>query len=111
MVLLTAAILVEQHPVSLLGLTIGLDSSAGGFGCHLDLNYPLHEVQGVFKVLRIAFRRQGTTPEEIIRSLVGFAEKARREGLLAMEEEAEKDRFDLPAKGDPAGRGLDPVRN
>lgn len=54
------------------------------------INYPLNEVLGVFQVLRIAFRRQTTTPEEIIRSLVGFAEKARREGLLAMEEEAEK---------------------
>jgi chemotaxis protein MotA len=40
-------------------------------------------------VLKKAFQRQELAPSAIVTQLVGFAMKARREGLLGLEEEAE----------------------
>ncbi len=67
----------------------------GGTLASTLINYPLQEVVGVFNVLNNAFFNKLQDPTEIIRILVGFAEKARREGLLALEAEAEnlEDRF------------------
>jgi len=53
------------------------------------INFPLAQVVGTIKVIRIAFRNHTTEPAKIIGILVAFAEKARREGLLALEAEAE----------------------
>jgi len=53
------------------------------------INFPLPQVVGTIKIMRIAFNNHPTEPGEIIGTLVAFAEKARREGLLALEAEAE----------------------
>lgn len=53
------------------------------------INFPLDQVIRTIKIIRIAFRNHTTEPTEIIGILVTFAEKARREGLLALESEAE----------------------
>ncbi|MEW6723380.1 MAG: flagellar motor protein [Bacillota bacterium] len=53
------------------------------------VNYPLAQLNGVLKVLRIAFTKKSMDPQEAIATLVSFAEKARREGLLALENDAE----------------------
>lgn len=53
------------------------------------INFPLPQVVGTVKIMRIAFNNHPTEPGEIIGTLVAFAEKARREGLLALEAEAE----------------------
>ncbi|MGI6036932.1 MAG: motility protein A [Limnochordia bacterium] len=58
------------------------------------INYPLRTIINVLRVTRVAFFHKQTSPEEMIATLVSFAEKARREGLLAMEDEA--DRLDEP---------------
>ena len=62
----------------------------GGTVASTLINFKIDQVIGVAKLLWIALTRRGTSPSEAIRLLVGFAEKARREGLLAMEEEAEQ---------------------
>ena len=54
------------------------------------INFPLNKVIGTFKVARIAFQNQTLEPDKIINILVSFAEKARREGLLALEADAEE---------------------
>lgn len=85
---------------------LGIFLNGGGLGVFLNLpsflivlggtvastliNFKFEQVKGVLKLLWIALTGQGTSPSEAIRLLVGFAEKARREGLLAMEEEAEE---------------------
>ncbi|MDH7576756.1 MAG: MotA/TolQ/ExbB proton channel family protein [Bacillota bacterium] len=61
----------------------------GGTLASTLINYPLKKVIGVTRVLKNAFFTKVKDPTEIIRILVGFAEKARREGLLALEVEAE----------------------
>ncbi|HAA90247.1 MAG: MotA/TolQ/ExbB proton channel [Thermoanaerobacterales bacterium 50_218] len=54
------------------------------------ISYPLKSVIGVFGVLKKAFFNKLQDPAEIINTLVKFAEKARREGLLALEMDAEE---------------------
>ena len=54
------------------------------------INFPLNKVIGTFKVARIAFQNQTLEPDKTINILVSFAEKARREGLLALEADAEE---------------------
>ena len=50
------------------------------------LNYPLSEVLGVLKVVKKAFLHREETPLGIIEMLVKFAETARREGILSLEQ-------------------------
>ena len=52
------------------------------------INYPLVEVLGVIKVVRKAFLHKEDTPIGIIKILVSFAETARREGILSLEQQA-----------------------
>ena len=52
------------------------------------INYPLVEVVGVIKVVRKAFLHKEDTPLGIIKTLVSFAETARREGILSLEQQA-----------------------
>lgn len=54
------------------------------------LNYPLKEVIGVIKVVKKAFLHAEQSPTKIIELLVGFAEVARREGILSLEQKAEQ---------------------
>jgi chemotaxis protein MotA len=53
------------------------------------VNYPLHEIRGVFGTVRNAFRFDLKTPASMIEILVVYATKARREGILTLEAELE----------------------
>lgn len=52
------------------------------------INYPLKEVLGVIRVAKNAFLHKEETPMSIIKTLVSFAETARREGILSLEQQA-----------------------
>ena len=52
------------------------------------IHYPLGEVLGVMKVVQKAFFHKDETPIGIIKTLVSFAETARREGILSLEQQA-----------------------
>jgi chemotaxis protein MotA len=58
------------------------------------MSFPYDTVKEVIPILKKAFQKQELDPRAIVTQLVGFATKARREGLLGLEEEAE-------AVGDP----------
>ena len=62
----------------------------GGTMAATLINYPMSQIISVMKVLRNAFRKDIMQPAAVINMLVSFADQARREGLLALEEEAEK---------------------
>jgi len=49
------------------------------------INYPLNVVMSVLKVVKQAFLQRETKPEELIKFLVELSNKARREGVLALE--------------------------
>lgn len=53
------------------------------------MSFPGDAIRMVWPVMKKAFQRQELAPAEIVTQLVGFATKARREGLLGLEEEAE----------------------
>lgn len=52
------------------------------------IGFPLSTITGLTGVVKNAFLGHKEDPAQAIKTLVGFAEKARREGLLALEEEA-----------------------
>lgn len=54
------------------------------------VNYRLDELLQGVRLLRVAAGQHHFNPEELIGLVVRLAEKARREGLLAMEEEADR---------------------
>lgn len=62
----------------------------GGTIAATIINYRGPQLRNALRVLRVAAGHRHFDPEELIRLIVRLAEKARREGLLAMEEEAEQ---------------------
>lgn len=87
--LLIGSILVEGELSAFWSLSSILIVLGGTLAATL-VSYPLGQLLGVMKVLNKAFKVQKQEPEQIISVLVGFAERARREGLLALEAESEK---------------------
>lgn len=61
--------------------------TVGGTIAATLMNYPLGEILRVVGVVKNAFLHKASSPQETIRKLVTFAEKARREGLLALEKD------------------------
>jgi chemotaxis protein MotA len=53
------------------------------------LSFPWDNIKEFWPILKKAFKKQELDPSAIVAQLVGFATKARREGLLGLEEEAE----------------------
>lgn len=78
-----SSLLIFWNPPSLM-ITVG-----GTFAATL-INYPLRQMLGVVGVLKNAFFKKAMDPSEVISILVSFAEKARREGLLALEDDAQQ---------------------
>ena len=73
--------------------------TVGGTAAATLINYPLGQIIRVFRIVQNVFRKSTMEPAQIITLLVSFADKARREGLLALEEEAEKVGDEFLAKG------------
>ncbi len=60
----------------------------GGTVAATMINYSVRQVLSIFKLLKVVFITKELEPGEVTSLIVGFAEKARREGLLALEDEA-----------------------
>lgn len=71
----------------------------GGIFAATLINYPLQRVLGVFRVARHVFVRRPRDPARLIELLTGFAERARREGLLSLEDSAEQVEDEFLRKG------------
>ena len=54
------------------------------------LSYPLSEIMSVFGVAKHVFTHRSQNVNELIKLLVDFAKKARREGILSFEQEVKK---------------------
>ncbi len=63
------------------------------------INYPLKDVLGVMKVVRKALFSKTIAVKELIERFVGFANKTRREGILALESELKTVQDDFLKKG------------
>lgn len=82
------ALLEGVHLTILIKLSAFLIVGFGTAGATI-MSFPWDSIQEFFPVLKKAFKRQELDPGAIVTQLVGFATKARREGLLGLEEEAE----------------------
>ncbi len=60
----------------------------GGTAGATLMHYPLADMIGLVKVLQKAFLHKEETPMDTIKTLVSFAETARREGILSLEQQA-----------------------
>lgn len=71
----------------------------GGTSAAVLMNYPLKDIMKVMTVVKNAFLHKEQAPQEIITIIVGFATKARRDGILALEKEASRIDDDFLKKG------------
>lgn len=63
------------------------------------IQFPVEQLLKFPKILRIAFTPQKMSPTDVISLMVGYAQKARREGLLALEDETERAGDEFLKKG------------
>lgn len=64
--------------------------TVGGSFCSMLVGNPMPKVLNLWKVAKIALTTQKYSPNELIITLVSFSEKARREGLLALEDDLDE---------------------
>jgi chemotaxis protein MotA len=91
MVFLLGAAVVEAGSISILFSLLNLPSAMIVFGGTLGaviVSFPLSRVSKLSKVLGVAFREDNTSERELVNLFVRLSERARREGLLALEGEA-----------------------
>jgi chemotaxis protein MotA len=85
------AAVVESGSVSILFALMNLPSAMIVFGGTIGaviVSFPLDRVKKLPKVLGIAFRQVASSERELVNLFVRLSERARREGLLALETEA-----------------------
>jgi chemotaxis protein MotA len=86
------AAVVEAGSIGILFALLNLPSAMIVFGGTIGtiiVAFPLERVTKLGKVLGVAFRQEATSDRELVSLFVRLAERARREGLLALETEAQ----------------------
>ncbi len=71
----------------------------GGTVGALLMNFPLPKVIGTMSIIKKTFLFVAAEPDAIIGKMVGYAERARREGMLALEEDSESEEDEFLRKG------------
>lgn len=82
--LVAAAIVIGGSPFAFIDYPSILIVIGGTFGVTL-VNFPLPTVLGLPKILKNAFFTKQSSALDTVSTLVSFAERARREGILALE--------------------------
>jgi chemotaxis protein MotA len=91
LICILGAAVVEAGSISILFSLMNLPSAMivfGGTIGTLVVAFPLGRVTKLPKVLGVAFRQEQTSERELVNLFVRLAERARREGLLALESDA-----------------------
>jgi chemotaxis protein MotA len=86
------AAVVESGSIGILFALMNLPSAMIVFGGTIGtviVAFPLERVTKLGKVLGVAFRQEATSERDLVSLFVRLAERARREGLLALETEAQ----------------------
>jgi chemotaxis protein MotA len=88
------AVLEGLHINALIQPTAALIVLGGTFGAAF-ISFPLPSVIKAFKDVRIAFLPPKVDPEAVVKDIINYATKARRNGLISLEQEAQsvKDPF------------------
>ena len=91
LIAILGAAVVEAGSVGILFALVNLPSAMIVFGGTLGtilVSFPLERVTQLGKILGVAFRDVASSERELVSLFVRLAERARREGLLALEGEA-----------------------
>jgi chemotaxis protein MotA len=92
LICILGAAVVEAGNISILFALMNLPSAMIVFGGTIGtviVAFPLERVTKLLKVLGVAFRQEVTSERDLVTLFVRLAERARREGLLALESEAQ----------------------
>ncbi|HOJ77417.1 MAG TPA: motility protein A [Bacillota bacterium] len=71
----------------------------GGSAMALLVNYQFSQFIGAFKAMMLLFKKDESDVERVLEEIVEYAKKARREGLLALEDEVQKSDDEFLKKG------------
>ncbi len=71
----------------------------GGTVMAILTNYPLPRVIGMIGIIKKTVLADANSPEEVIQRIVKYAEQARKEGMLALEEHSENEENSFLRKG------------
>lgn len=82
------ALLRGGSPMDFVDLN-ALAITVGGTAAATLIHYPLPRLKAALRAVRTVFRSGGNAPGDMVATLVGYAERARREGVLALEQDAE----------------------
>lgn len=82
------AVLEGVHVSALVSPTSALIVLGGTFGA-VFISFPLEVVIKGFKDVKIALMPEKMDPEIIVKDIIGYATKARRNGLISLEQEAQ----------------------
>src|SRR5919199_1243290 len=92
LVFILGAAVVEAGGIGILFALINLPSAMIVFGGTIGtllVAFPMERVTKMAKVLGVAFHQEETSERDLVNLFVRLAERARREGLLALESEAQ----------------------
>jgi chemotaxis protein MotA len=93
LVAILGAAVVESGSIGILFALMNLPSAMIVFGGTIGtilVAFPMERVTKLSKVLGVAFRQEATSERDLVNLFVRLAERARREGLLALETEAQE---------------------
>ena len=82
--MIMASIVIDTPITVFIDIASVLIVVGGTFACSL-VNFPLQTVMGAVGVVKHAFFTKAVSPLDTVSTLVSFAERARREGILALE--------------------------
>jgi len=71
----------------------------GGSAMAMLVNYSFDQFLNAFKALKFALHKDNLDIEKVLEEIVEYAKKARREGLLALEDEVQKSNDEFLKKG------------
>jgi len=92
------AILEGVHVSSLISPTSALIVVGGTFGA-VFISFPLSACISGFKDIKTAFLPPKMDPDAIVKDIIGYATKARRNGLISLEQEAQNAKDGFIKKG------------
>src|SRR5437588_11893510 len=91
LICILGASVVESGSISILFALLNIPSAMIVFGGTIGtilVAFPMERVTKLGKVLGVAFKQEATSDRDLVSLFVRLAERARREGLLALETEA-----------------------
>src|SRR5437588_725303 len=96
--IVVSVILEEGNPLSFFIVSAMLIVFGGTIGATM-VSFPMNNIMGLPKAISQAFKQEAMQARELVELFVTLAERARKEGILSLESEAETISDDFIKKG------------